>query len=281
MMKSLGPLLLLSMLGCGGGPDDEPGQDGEVALRFAAMVGEHPWRCEDTYDGVGAPPVRVNPVDLRFFVHDLRLVSSDGEEVPAPLLVDPPWQSVDVALVDLAGMGGQCAPSSPERRDLVRIAADPDRDWAGVRFTLGVPPAHNHLHTEDATPPLDEVGLWWGWRYGYKYLAFELAAPDDHRWFFHLGAADCDGNEQTGYACARDNLVRVALDGIDPVGGAVLLDLKLLLDGSDVGGTDGCQTGPGDADCVPLFARLGLDFTGEEEDLSPQVVFRGEVTGTE
>lgn len=264
-MRSLALTLLIA---CGAPPDEAPPE--EVVLRFAAEVDGAPWSCGASFEG-GAPATSFEPIDLRLYLHDVVLLGE--EELAAPLVVDAPFQSADVALVDLAGAGGPCDAGSPEIRDVVRLAA-PAGAYTGVRFTLGVHPDDNHLNSEDATPPFDQVPMWWGWRYGYKYVKLDVAPTAHDDWVFHMGASGCDGDEASGYACTADNLAMIELDGFDPASGTIVVDVGALLSGTDLDGTDGCQTGAGDLDCAPLFERLGLGWEGSAPT-SPQAVFSG------
>lgn len=263
-------MIVLALLACATGP---PEADDRLTLRFSAAVDGAPLACDGTYAG-GLPPTTFELVDLRFFVHEVVLTAEDGADVEAPLAVDAPWQSADVALVDLTGRGGRCEGASPDTRAEVLLDVPRGR-YAGMRFTLGVPPALNHLDSEDAEPPLDQYALWWGWRYGYKYLLLELGPAGQDEWPFHLGASGCTDDGLGNYDCASDNLATVALDGFDPAVDTVTLDVGALIGGSDLDGSDGCQTLPGDADCAPLFERLGLAFEGEEGAAIGQIAFAG------
>jgi len=116
----LAPLgLLFPLQGCGG--DDTTGEP--VTLTFDGRVGGEPFECGGSYDGVGSTDTTLEARDLRFYVHDVRLVRADGTEVPVSLEQDGMFQVEDVALLDFEdGSGRSSIPRSwaPCRRATTR-----------------------------------------------------------------------------------------------------------------------------------------------------------------
>jgi hypothetical protein len=82
---------------------DEP-----VTVRFAAQVGDAAFTCGSSYENVGSTGVTVQPQDFRFFIHDVRLVSSDGTEVPVAIDDRAPFQALGTALLDFENGTGAC-----------------------------------------------------------------------------------------------------------------------------------------------------------------------------
>ena len=75
--------------------------DPHITLEFVARVGNQIAQCGTKYAGVGkggTASIELN--DLRFYVHDLRLVDHTGLEVPIYLTPDQKWQYQNVALLD-------------------------------------------------------------------------------------------------------------------------------------------------------------------------------------
>lgn len=254
-----------------GACDSDPASDA-LEVRFAAVVGDAPARCGETFAlGTAATPTEV--VDLRFYVHDVRLVDADGVEVPLELVDDGLWQSGDVALLDFEDRGGACANGTPETRDVV-VGRAPAGDYRGLAFRVGVPEELNHEDAATAPSPLNLSRMFWSWTGGYKYVRADLLA-DGAGWNVHLGATACSGNPVTGIACANGNRPEVRLEAFDLAEDVVVFDLAALLADSDLSSNAppaaGCMSDEGDDDCPAVYARLGLSTDGSEPP--PQTVF--------
>ena len=76
-MRRLVLLALGLLTGCS--PSDQP-----VTITFAAVSGDQPARCT-----AGAPQL----TDLRFYIHDVALIGTDGRAVAVALDAAPPWQN--------------------------------------------------------------------------------------------------------------------------------------------------------------------------------------------
>lgn len=124
-------------------------------------------------------------MDFRFYVQDLRLTSTSGEEVPVQLDEDSTWQTSGLALIDFKeSPQGQCGSGNGETNTTV-TGQVPEGQNAGVAFSNGVPAALNHVDPADpATPaPLRQShGMQWNWLSGYRFIRAELkqvAASED------------------------------------------------------------------------------------------------------
>lgn len=246
-------------------PTPEP-TGADVTLAFEARVGDAPFACTSSYDGVGTSGTNLAPQDLRLYVHDVRLVTDGGEEVPLTMEEDGKFQRDGVALLDFEDRSGTCANGTPGTHTAITGTA-PEGTYAGVRFTLGVPFELNHQNPATAAPPLDDTTMFWNWQGGYKFLRLDQATTGLGTGFFvHLGSTGCDGDPVTGgvTTCANENRPTVSLDGFDPTSGAVIIDVASLLADNDLdadqGGAPGCMSGPTDPECGPIFSRLGLPF---------------------
>lgn len=83
-------------------------------------------------------------------------------------------------------------------------------------------------------------------------------------WMLHLGSTGCRGDATKGEitSCANPNRVPVKLASFDSAKQRVVLDLKPLFAGIDLGKdqgfSTGCMSGPADPECTPMFENLGL-----------------------
>lgn len=242
-----------------------------VAIQFAATVGERPFACGESYDSLGRSRTRVTPTDFRFYVSEVRLVDTAGREVPVTLTADRRWQARRVALLDFENGTGPCK-NGTRATHTALTGQVPAGRYRGLRFTVGVPFALNHLDLTRQAPPLDLTAMYWTWAAGYTFVRLDLTVDSPaQRVFFHLGSSGCtrkDGDrdmKRPPDRCERGNRPQVALDGFDPARDTVLVDLAQLLaesrlDTNQVNTAKGCMSAEDDLDCDPLFAALGLAF---------------------
>lgn len=252
--------------------DTETGADVPVTLIFDARVGDAVASCGVDYAGIGAAGSTVQLRDLRFYVHDLVLLTDDGAEYPVTLDDDDLWQDGTVALLDFEDASGDCSNGNPNLNDVVLGTVSEDLDFTAVRFTLGVPFADNHGDASSAETPLNVTSLFWSWQTGYKFLRIDLST-EMGGWMMHLGSTGCEADEDGNVtSCSEPNRPVYELD-LDPETGSVVLDVAELVAAVDLttdgGGAMGCMSGVDDPECAPTFEALGL---GESE----QTVFSAE-----
>lgn len=263
--------------------------DRAVTIRFAASVGDKPFACGRSFDGVGATRSRVTPSDFRFYVSDVALIDATGKAVPLKLDQDERWQHRNVALLDFEDRSGPCLTGTHETRDVVKGTV-PAGDYRGLRFTLGVPFELNHADATIAPSPLNLTTLFWNWQGGYKFLRIDLAStgrpqdikPGDMPKFgdragsnrlgfaIHLGSTVCaaDSPTKSPAGCANPNRPVIEFVAFDPARDVVVADLGAVLDGVDVDTNQaespaGCMSTPNDGDCNPLMRNFGLTFAGQ------------------
>ncbi|MEC4589648.1 MbnP family copper-binding protein [Nitrospirillum amazonense] len=267
-------LTLLSLLTAGvagaGVPMAAQAADRPVAIRFAGALGGAPFACGRPTPGIGKTGATVVASDFRFYVSEVALVDDTGKEVPVTLDQGTPWQHEDVALVDLRQGSGPCAGPGPRVEVTGRV---PEGHYKGVRFTLGVPFALNHVDATVAPAPLNVSAMFWTWQYGYKFLKVDLTATTlaGRKNFFalHLGSTGCNsgGPGQPPISCANPNRPRIDLAGFDPDTDRIVADPAALLTDSDVtepAGHDmaaGCMSAPSDPKCLPVLPKLGLPIS--------------------
>src|SRR5689334_23367340 len=63
-----------------------------VTITFSAVVADQRFACGNIYHDIGTTKVDLIPADLRFYLHDVRLVNDAGVEVPVQLDQDGAWQ---------------------------------------------------------------------------------------------------------------------------------------------------------------------------------------------
>ncbi len=254
--------LLLSVLpllaACGGR---------EVVLTFEGLVGGEPAACDRTYEGVGATASALTLLDYRMYVHDVRLLTEDGREIPLELAQDGAWQHQGTALLDFED-GDGCDSGTALTNATVRGTVAEDAAFTGVRFRLGVPFELNHADASTAPAPLNYTSMFWSWNAGYKFLRVEgrtTGLPEG--WRVHLGSTGCEGDGRGNVTgCAADNVAEVELTGFDPEADTIAADLADLLSDTDLdadaGGPPGCMSGTDDPECEIVFHALGLPYQG-------------------
>src|SRR5689334_4707617 len=156
----------------------------DVRIPFRAVAGGVEAACGKTVPNLGT--LR----DLRFYVHNVRLIHDRGEPVPVELTPSP-WQFEDAALLDFENGTGACSNGTPETNKVL-IGAVPAGAYHGLRFTLGLPFDLNHSDLTAMPAPLNLSALAWTWNAGRKFARIEIVTPAHPQGvFFHLGSMAC------------------------------------------------------------------------------------------
>ena len=265
--------LVLASLIASCGESDEGSS--AVAIEFAAVVGDEPFVCGETYEDLGANGSSLTLSDLRFYVQDVAFVTASGEEVPMDN-ADSIWQLPNLALLDFEDGCGELG-NEPTNQTISGTL--PFGDYVGIKFQMGVPFEENHQNQPTADAPLNLSSMWWNWQGGYKFLRIDSGNFSENGWRMHLGSTGCDGDPDSGGTtqCGAPNRVEVELDDFDPTTEVIVFDVAALVDGAALdenqeGTPVGCMAGPMDSDCAPIFDNLGLPFGGAEPP-GPQTVF--------
>ena len=226
------------------------------SIRFAAQVDGRSFECGATYNGLGTTRAAVTPEFLRLYVSGVRLIESDGSEVPLTLDQDGVWQQRDVAFLSFEGAHAECASGSPQERRVVSGTA-PDGNVVGLRFTVGVPQSLDHSDATIASSPLNLSDMFWSWQDGYKFFRFDgrVTGKSGARAFvFHLGSTGCShGSGAT--RCAHSNAASIRLR-FNP-SQTIVLDVGKLLANVDLERGQGCMMMAGEV-CSPELRSLGL-----------------------
>ncbi|HEX8699653.1 MAG TPA: MbnP family copper-binding protein [Myxococcaceae bacterium] len=274
-------LAVLLATACGDEPTDPTDENTELSIVFKPMVGSQDFACGQTYTGLGTTATTYEPKDFRLYIHNVRLVSH-GTEVPLTLTDDGAWQRDGVALLDFENKTGLCS-NGTEATNNRLVGTAPENHYTGLRFTVGVPFEKNHLDASTAASPLNVSTLFWSWEGGYKFLRLDgrtRGLPSGHN--LHLGSTGCQtsGPNQVT-SCQNSNRFEVEITDFDFTASSVVLDVATLfgnsnLDANQAQSAPGCMSTSDDADCAPVFQRLGLAFGGTQANPSGQLFFRKE-----
>lgn len=262
-MKRLGTVMALGALALGCGDDSSAAQ--EVELSFAAVVGEQPFVCGETYDNLGANDTSLMLSDFRFYVHDVQMQNAAGRWMTVKL-DENKFQTGGVALLDFE----DCASMGNADLNGLVTGSLPAGEYDGLRFKMGVPFEMNHQNHSTAQSPLNITALFWDWQGGYKFLRIDSGQFSANDWRMHLGSTGCVGTPEAGGVteCANGNRVEVEFDAFDASVNTVIADYAALVEGADLDDNAaeefGCMSKPADTDCGPVFENLGLSFAGSE-----------------
>jgi uncharacterized repeat protein (TIGR04052 family) len=247
-----------------------------VTIAFSAMVGDEPFICGNSYEGIGLGATTMTPSDFRFYVHNVRLLDDSGREVPVLLDQDGIWQLEDLALLDFEDKTAPCNIGTVQTNTTLRGMV-PRGSYDGIRFTLGVPFRMNHQDASIAPSPLVLTSMFWNWQGGYKFVRID-DATDQVR--IHLGSTGCTTDAPNSViGCARPNLGEVYLPAFDPATDTIVADLAAVLADNDISVNQpetppGCMAGPTDSDCGPMLQNLGVNFANGLPDPSRQTFFQ-------
>jgi len=254
----------------------QPPATRKVSIRFAPMVGAEPFACGKSYSGIGSTGATITPSDYAFFVHDVRLVTRDGKDVPVTLDQDGTYQSESLALLDFEDGTGPCLNGNATTHMAINGTV-PEGDYAGLKFVIGVPFERNHHDLATQPPPLSVTRMFWAWNSGHKFLRFDAKSSTNKNWVLHLGSTGCtpSGTASTiPTSCAQGNRLAVTLRGFNPDSDVVIADAAPLFahNGTQPDSSQVCMSSPKTAACGPMFAALGVPFNGSTE--APQGFLR-------
>lgn len=284
MRKSAVFCLLTSsaiLAGCNGSSSDSNNSDNnssstqDLTIQFAAEVADQPFSCSTTYAGLGTQDSQASFTDFRVYLHDVRLIDSDGNRHAVTLTNDGIWQTDDVALLDFETGDGSCS-GTTETNTVIRGTVA-QGSYTGIEFGVGVPGQLNHQDSAAADSPLNISGLFWRWQSGYKHarIDIDLATPytytdgegteqTTNKWFFHLGSTDCSGDPTAGeeVTCANPNRPTITLNNFSADTNKITLDYARLMSTTDLSASTpmpfGCMSSTSDPDCTGPLANIGV-----------------------
>lgn len=249
-----------------------------IHIRFEAVVGSHPFKCGQTYAGIGKTQAAITPEFFRFYVSRVRLVDAQGHQTPLALDQDGTWQQRDVAFLSFEDSASRCANGSPQMHDEV-VGTAPPGNYTAIVFTLGVPEDLNHADATIANSPLNITEMFWSWQDGYKFLRLDtrVVGKNGHSvpYVFHLGSMRCTMSGKAAH-CNDVNRPEIALNHFSVGKSTIVVDVAKLLNGADLehydpNGSPGCMSMAMD-NCGAVMANIGVAFGANPA--GTQAVFR-------
>lgn len=257
--------------------------DQPIAIRFTAVSGNTPIRCNQIITNLGAYGVSASLTDFRFYLSEVRLVRHDGVEIPLQLSANNAWQYTPtqgsgVTLIDLEDGAGDCAEEGSADTNPLLTGSVAAGRYVGLRMVLGVPYSLNHTSLTSAPAPLDISAMGWSWTTGRKFAKIEVGQPTGVLWrpanetprqpktfYVHLGSTNCSGQALTNaHNCVTANRADIHLLAFNPQQQNIAVDVQALLAGTDItinqGDAAGCMSAGTDKDCLHVFEALGIDW---------------------
>lgn len=284
MLRASFLLLAMAVLGGCGGSSATTQSTRAISIPFEAVAGMTPINCSNLLQGLGKAGTDVALSDFKLFIHDVRLVTDEGMELPVQLDPIAGWQTDNIALLDFQDYSDSCNTSDASyakavNHTLYGQVADNGAVISAIRFVVGVPVSHNHADAPVAPAPLNTPSMFWSWQGGYKHFRADVKPlggvrrpdqfnnemppkplPDASIWQFHLGDTDCT-SDPVG-SCTYRNRPHIELNSYREGDSVIRIDYAALVANStlseDHGGAPGCMSGTGDPECVAVFDALGL-----------------------
>ncbi|MCE9500657.1 MAG: metallo-mystery pair system four-Cys motif protein [Leptospira sp.] len=241
-------------------------------INFNVVSGTSNVSCSGTIAGTIAGTTNTTLKDLRFYVHDVKLITSSGSKADFTLTNDNKWQLASgsnaygsypgVALLDFEDGTNGCSGGTTDTNKSIK-GTSVVGNYVGVEFKIGVPFYLNHMDSTTASAPLNSAAMYWAWNSGYKFTKIEFTATSNN--FFHLGSQSCTGNS-TGPVnqCGIPNRPTISLTkssgSFNATKDVVTLDLNALYNGADATGTgiNTCMAGNTNAACQPIITNIGI-----------------------
>ncbi len=290
-------LVTVFLSACGGSSSNSRNADNStmetpVKIAFSAVAANQDITCGTTFLNQGSAGTSITFEDLRFYIHNLQLISSKGDSY-AVRFTENDWQTKEVALLDFLDKADKCSgdakPTHTELTGFVSSLSD-TISWSGIRFNIGLPESLNHQDQAAAQNPLNILSMHWSWQSGYKFIRVDVAPVGGGvrtadgalftAWNFHLGSTDCVGSPQTGsqVVCTQSNRPLIELADFDPSQQRIQFNYSNAFQYSnlaqDDGGAAGCMSGLTDPECNAVFSAFGINLaTGEASSALTQTAF--------
>lgn len=260
-----------------------------VSIDFKANVNGAPFVCGQTYQNVGVSSGATNNTyridDFRLYIQNVELVKADNTRTAVTLNQDGTWQYKTIALLDFET---GCSNGTSEMNTQIRgqlPAGSKLSDYKTLCFKVGLPFEENHIDPGLAPAPLNASGMLWSWTTGRKFVRIDgVGIPDElsTSFHFHLGSTGCTDSTGTGKApdgpCTYPNQPEVCLNNFDSTQHVVVADIGKVLAQSNVAvntpeTAEGCMSGNNDPECIPIFPKLGMDFTYQPTGVAEKIVY--------
>ena len=249
-----------------------------ASLNFSTVVGSQKFACGTAYTVNGTANVKFR--DFRFFVTDVKLISSDNTEIPFTLNTDNVWQSNGVALLDFETGSCGSTPSmgsgSAETNSTVTgtVPAGSPSSYKGVKFSISVPTAINFQDSTTQPAPLNVNAMYWSWTSGYKFAKIEFSNDDFSANItnLHLGSTSC-----VNKVCSKSYRPTISISKssgtYNPSADTVTFDISAFLSGyAGYSSENSCMPGT-NSNCLKIHNALGLDSEGNVSTSITQTAF--------
>jgi uncharacterized repeat protein (TIGR04052 family) len=252
-----------------------------VTLQFATKLGSKSFKCTESYE-IGSAATKVEPLDMRFYVHSVVVENANGERELLALKQDGKWQSGNVALLDFEDKSGTCTNGTVDvNSSIIGTVAPNFGAVEKIQFIVGVPAELNHQDATLAASPLNLSSLSWDWTTGYKFIRadFRIAASTPAKsYLLHLGSTACSPTVPgVNENCTNTNRPIINLANFKEGTSTVVFDYASVVSGLNVaenqGGAPGCMSAVTDPECAAVFPKLGLDLVSGTTT-SNQAAFR-------
>lgn len=218
------------------------------------------FNCSGTFAVTNS--VSLQPLDLRFYISDVRLIKEDGTTVPVIMNADGKWQSRGAALLDFENKSGTCTGGTTTTDTNTSISFQyTSGSYTGIQFVLGLTDDLNRIQNTSESP-FNIGGMYWSWTSGYKFVRFEYRHENvTNNTLFHLGSQSCIGSANP-VSCAQPfrKTVRLTKSGFNPETSRVVMKLHELLSGFNTALTTNksCMPAASDTDCQPMLNNLKI-----------------------
>ncbi|MBP8274149.1 MAG: metallo-mystery pair system four-Cys motif protein, partial [Acidobacteria bacterium] len=161
-----------------------------VKIAFAAVVGDKPFACGQSYAGIGTTKSTITVSDFRMFISGVSLIDAAGKATPVALTQDGKWQNGEVALLDFENGTATCSNGTPDVNAEI-TGTVPAGQYVGLRFDMGLPFDVNHRDPTKQPSPLNLTRLFWNWNGGYKFARIDMKTTGmPQGWVLHLGSTN-------------------------------------------------------------------------------------------
>jgi len=251
---------------------------------FVVTSGNQVLDCNTASTGTVANASGVVLQNLSLFVHDVKLIKSDGSRVSVSLEANSNQDgSNGVVLFRFTKAGtGSCNGATSTYTSL-RMKNIAEETYNGIEFTVGIPWSKNHLNANIESAPYNDTTTFWSWAGGYKFITAEVKSNNGagNVGLFHLGSTNngtagtaCDSvTASTGTAppasqCTFQNRSTVTLTkaNFNPSADRIAIDIQALFNGIDISAAaKNCMSGRsgmmGGADnCQQFFTNIGVNW---------------------
>lgn len=218
----------------------------DVVISLVPVFNKHNITC-------GIPIITENQsqftlYDLRLFVHDVKIIGSDGNTYTLELH-NTKNQVANLALIDFEN---GCHNGSQNINSVLIGHTSAPEPYKAIEMKVGVPFKLNHANPLNAKGPLTTTSMHWSWQGGYKFMRFDgqYQGQDFH---FHLGSTACEAQGVEVEFCKYPNIGHLKFNVKD---NSAIVDVASFV--SDTLLSKGCMSHE-KADCAQFYQALNIE----------------------